>query len=180
MRSCSLLVLVICGCSDRAPAPVSKVRKAPIQQNVVDANTRKLGAFGDVVASAGITFELGDTHEIVAPAGSATAGSTWIETTVTYTNGSDHSIWVLGYSVDKPFYAIETRPASTEKWLDYELGFCGTGARDFEIDPGETHSFQVALPERFVNHEFRVLLSYRMATTDLQWAQLASDPRRLE
>ena len=126
-----------------------------------------------------ISITVGDVHDIVAPAGSATAGTKWLEATVTYTNTWDHPVWINGYSEVQPFHSLETRSSAGGVWVDYGLRFCGTGARDMRIDPGSAHSFKAALPERFASQEFRVLLPYRMAAADSQWTNAASVAHRL-
>ncbi len=98
--------------------------------------------------------------EVVAPKGSATAGSKWIETKVTFANTGSRSIWIYGYSKASPFYDIQTRRKKTAKWKNHGLLFCGTGVRLVEIKPSTKHSFLAALPEKYRGAQFRVILDF--------------------
>jgi len=139
---------------------------------------RSLEELYPVVAGT-ISFKLGDSREIVAPPGSATAGSKWLETTVTYTNTSDQPVWVCGYSKTYPFHGIETRVDSGAVWVNPGHGYCATGARFFEILPGDSYQFQTALPKRYTGQEFRVSLEYRTTPDNAQWLKAVSEARRL-
>ena len=131
------------------------------------------------IVAGDVEVAIGVGHVIVAPPGSATAGSKWIEHTVTYANRSGHPIWIAGYSETYPFSGIETRTSEDGEWRDYRLGYCGTGARDFQVAPNASHTFTAALPEKFVGQEFRVMLPYRTARDSQQWVQAASQTRKL-
>lgn len=116
-------------------------------------------------AQKAITVSLGEMKEIKAPPGSATVGSTWIETKVTYSNTGTQPVWIYGYSKTSPVYGIETRPhvAGKEKpakWTEYGLGYCGTGLQVLKIDPGEKFPFSIALAEDYRGKDFRVSIGY--------------------
>lgn len=106
-----------------------------------------------------VNLTLGSAKEILAPPGSATAGSKWIQVEVAYSNAGTSSVWVYGHSKKTPFYAIHTRPDESEKWSDYGILFDGI-PRLLEIRSGSKHSFTIALPARYRGSEIRVLLDY--------------------
>ncbi len=103
---------------------------------------------------------IGKGRSIVAPPGSATAGSRWIEHSISYKNTSKASVWIVGYAETYPFIGIQTRAKADEPWQDYPTGYCGTGAEAFEIAPGKAHTFIRALPEKYAGQEFRVSLPF--------------------
>ena len=107
-----------------------------------------------------VAITVGDSREIVAPRGSATAGSTWIEFDTTYRNLSKKSIWIDGYSPNHVFCDLETRSDDKDKWVSYGLMYCGTGASRHKIPPDVSHRFKVALPEKYRASEFRVVIDY--------------------
>ena len=158
------IVIAICGCTNSQPLqpslPIAIEERYPVIS-------------GDVAVT------VGAGREIIAPPGSATAGSKWIEHTVTYTNKSNHSIWVVGYSEAFPFSGIETRANDAGEWRRYTLGYCGTGAHEFEVSPNASHSFPSALPDTYVGQQFRVMVPYRTERGGSQWVQAASEARRL-
>jgi hypothetical protein len=165
MRHWPILILVaICGCTSSEPKP--------------PASTTAVEERHPVVARE-VEVTIGDGREITAPLGSATAGSKWIEHTVTYTNKSGHPIWIVGYSATHPFSGIETRAIDGRDWRDYGLGYCGTGAGELEIAPSTFYSFTAALPEKYVGQEFRVMLPYRTERGGQHWVQAASEARKL-
>jgi len=131
------------------------------------------------VVAGEVELVVGDGHETIAPPGSATAGSKWIEHDVTYTNLLNHPIWVSGYSESSLFSRIETRSNDAAEWRDYGLGYCGTGARDLEIAPRASYSFTASLPEKYIGEEFRVFVLYRTVHTGDDWFQAASQGRLL-
>ncbi len=98
---------------------------------------------------------------------------------MTYTNRSERPIWIVGYSETYPFSGIETRTNEDGEWRDYGLGYCGTGAREFEVAPNASHIFTAALPEKYVGQEFRAMLRYRTARDSQRWVQAASQGRKL-
>jgi len=51
----------------------------------------------DLQEGMALSVTLGDSRQIVAPEGSATAGSKWIQFDATYQNTSGRSVWVYGY-----------------------------------------------------------------------------------
>src|SRR5688572_2258321 len=165
MRHLPILILVaICGCSGSTPNPPSSTVPLEVRYPVVP---------GDIEVT------IGEGREIIAPPGSATAGSKWIEHAVTYTNKSERPLWIVGYSETSPFSGIETRANEDGEWRDYGLGYCGTGAREFEIAPNASHTFTASLPEKYVGQEFRVMLPYRKARDSQQWVQAASQARKV-
>ena len=159
-----LILLVICGCTGSRPDPLSP--RGAIEERYP-------------VVAGDVDVAIGDGREIIAPPGSATAGSKWIEHTVIYTNRSERPIWIVGYSETSPFSEIETRTNEDGEWRDYGLGYCGTGARDFQIAPNVSRTFTAALPEKYLGQEFRVMLPYRTARDSQQWVQAASQARKL-
>lgn len=155
------ILIVVCGCinSPNAASP-AEFERLPI-------------VAGDVEIS------VGDGQEIIAPLGSATEGSKWIEHVVTYKNTSNRTIWIVGYAETLPFAGIETRPNKTAEWTNYSLGYCGTGAQEFEIAPDASYSFTAALPERYVGDEFRILLNYRTQRSAMQWIEAVSQSHQV-
>ena len=127
----------------------------------------------------GLVMVIGDSEEIIAPPGSATAGSTWIEFAVTYQNRSKKSVWIWGHSPGHVFYDLETRSDEQGKWAAYETGYCGTGARRMEIRPGELHNFTVAFPERYRGKAFRVLLDCHADTSGQASTRAVSLPQKV-
>jgi len=129
-----------------------------------------------------VSMTVGDATVIIAPPGSATAGSEWLEVPVTVTNISKGSIWVHGYAANLPFYGVETRGDPSDKWADYSVGFCGTGALDgpHEIAPGDSHSFKVALPKQYRGQQFRISLPYGTPDRGATWVQAQSAEQVLE
>lgn len=166
MRCWSLIVLAaIIGCL-MPQQNLPKSANAAEVQNPITA--------GDV------EIAIGEGREIIAPPDSATAGSKWIEHTVTYTNKSTRPIWIVGYSVTHPFSGIDTRSNKDKEWLDYGLGYCGTGAKEFEIAPNASHQFTTALPEKYIGQEFRVTLPFLTAREKSPVIQAASKAHKLE
>lgn len=156
--------IAICGCTaDHPAAPSSMV---PMQAP-------------HPIMAGDVEIDVGAGREITAPPGSATAGSKWIEHTVTYTNTSNAPVWIVGYSQEDPFSGLQTRTAKDNEWCDYGLGYCGTGAREFEIAPHASHTFTTELPETYIGQEFRVMLPYRKTRDVREWVQAASKPHRL-
>lgn len=125
-----------------------------------------------------VTLTLGNAKEITAPKGSATAGSKWIQMKVTCSNGGTRSIWIEGHSKATPFYAIQTRTGKSAKWSDYGVAFDGI-PNLYEIRPGSTLSFTVALPERYRESEIRVLLDYYTNNSAKDRQTATSAPKRL-
>src|SRR5579862_6565275 len=82
-----------------------------------------------VAQASGFAIVIGDSKEIVAPPASATAGSIWIEFAVKYENRAQRSVWLHGYSADHVFYELETRSDDQDEWVDFGMGYCGTGAQ---------------------------------------------------
>jgi hypothetical protein len=165
MRHWAFLILVaICGCTSSQPIPIVSGTAFEERYPVVA---------GDVEVT------VGDGREIIAPPNSATAGSRWIEHTVTYTNKSGRPVWIVGHSETHPFSGIETRANETTAWRDYGLYYCGTGAREFAIAPDASYSFTAALPEKYAGQEFRVMLPYRTERAGQQWVQAPSQAHRL-
>ena len=74
---------------------------------------------------------------------------------------------------------METRPGKEDEWEDYGMGFCGTGAGAFEIRPGDKHTFNVALPEKYETSEVRVLLHYYLDNSTNNPRQVKSAPKKL-
>ena len=132
------------------------------------------------ITAGDVEIAIGDGREIIAPPDSATAGSKWIEHTVTYTNKSTRPIWIVGYSVTHPFSGIDKRSNKDKEWLDYGLGYCGTGAKEFEIAPNASHQFTTALPEKYIGQEFRVTLPFLTAREKSPVIQAASKAHKLE
>lgn len=122
---------------------------------------------------------IGDSKEITAPQGSATAGSTWIQFSVTYRNRSKKSVWIHGYSPDNVFYELETRSDEHGEWAAYGMGYCGTGAIRQEIRPGESHNFTIALPDRYRGNEFRVILDYYADTSQQAFTRAESPHQKV-
>lgn len=136
MRHWSFLIVVaICGCSSSQP-------DLPISATALQE--RYPGRYPVVAGDVEVT--VGDGRMIIAPPGSATAGSRWIEHTVSYTNKSGAPIWIVGYSETHPFSGIETRANETTGWRHYGPYYCGTGAREFAIAPDASYTFTAALP----------------------------------
>lgn len=163
--SAILILLMLCGCSGGhflAPAATGPVGDEPYP-----------------IADGVIAVTLGDVREIIAPPGSATAGSRWLATTVTYTNICDRPAWVTGYSEEAPFYGIERRVDAGGPWRNAGPWFCGNGIGNFEIPPGTSHSFQVALPDQFAGQEIRVCLPFQKTPSDRLWVRAVSDAHRL-
>ena len=156
------ILIAMCGCTPSQPNPPTSAVAVKVQYPIVA---------GDVEVT------IGDVREIIAPVNSATAGSKWIQHTVTYTNKSNEAIWVAGYSEAELFSGIETRTNDTAEWRDYGLGYCGTGAGEFEIAPNAAFSFTATLPEKYVGEEFRVLVPYRTERAGQHWLQAASQAR---
>ena len=159
-----LIVIAICGCTNSQPLPPSSPTAIEERYPVISDD---------------VEVTVGAWREIIAPPGSATAGSKWIEHTVTYTNKSNHSIWVVGYSETYPFSGIETRTNDAGEWRRYTLGYCGTGAHEFEIAPNASHSFPSALPETYVGQQFRVMVPYHTDHGAPRWVRAASEARLL-
>lgn len=116
-----------------------------------------------VVVDGDISMSMGSARVIIAPPGSATAGSEWLEVPVTYTNVSKRPLWVDGYAVWYPFYGIQTRDDPIDEWVEYPIAFCGTGALmgPHKVDPGASWLFKIALPKRYEGQQFRISLPYR-------------------
>jgi len=164
----ALILFAAFGCTDSPSAPVT-TQTPPAPQISYPTND------GEVVV-----VVIGDGREIIAPPGSASEGSKWVEYTVTYTNKSQHPVWVTGYMETAPFSGIETRADDTREWHDYGLGYCGTGSQAFQIPPNGSYPFTAALPEKYIGQEFRVLVPYRIAQNSDQWIQAASQARKVE
>jgi hypothetical protein len=126
-----------------------------------------------------VILEIGASKGTIAPPESATAGSTWIEFAVTYKNRGQQSVWIHGYSADNVFYQLETRAEKQEKWAAHGMGYCGTGAQMWEIHSGESHSFTVALPERYRGQELRVVLDCHASESAREPTRAASLPRKV-
>ncbi len=120
-------------------------------------------------------IRLGAPAHIKAPPGSATAGSTWIEFSVSVTNITKRSIWFHGYSLSSPFYSLFTRQINSANWTDRGVGFCGTGAGIFELPAGAATSFTVAVPERYVGEQLRVELAVLASPKDLKGISVSSE-----
>src|SRR5512138_2892957 len=114
----TLILAVICGCTGGRTEPPSST--VPVVERYP-------------VVAGDIDVTIGEGREIIAPPGSATAGSKWIEHAVTYTNKSERPLWIVGYAKTSPFSGIETRANEDGGWRKYGLYYCGTGAREFEI-----------------------------------------------
>ncbi len=99
---------------------------------------------------------LGGPRTIIAPRGSATAGSQWISCPLWLSISEKRGVWIDGYSVNKPFYAICTRASDSENWTEFDTGFCGTGAEMQCVSQGVTPRFSVAVPARYSGQEIRV------------------------
>jgi hypothetical protein len=162
-----LTLIAISGCTGSQPNPPA----------TTTTTAAVPGRYPVVAGDVEVTIGVG--REVIAPPGSATAGSTWVEHTVTYTNRSRRAVWIRGYAQTYPFSGIETRTGADGEWRDYGLGYCGTGAREFQVGPSASHAFTAALPERYVGQEFRVMLPYRTERDSTRWVQAASRARKL-
>jgi hypothetical protein len=127
------------------------------------ASLRKVLMFYPVAVEGDISMSLGEAKVIVARAESAAPGSEWLEVPVKYTNVSGRPLWIDGYAAGSPFYGIQTRGDSKDDWVDYSIGFCGTGALlgPHKIAPGTSWLFKIALPKRYEGQQCRISLPYR-------------------
>jgi hypothetical protein len=127
------------------------------------ASLTKVLMFYPVAVEGDISMSLGDAKVIVAPPGSAAPGSEWLEVPVRYTNFSGRPLWIDGYAARHPFYGIQTRGDSKDEWVEYSMGFCGTGALlgPHRVAPGASWLFKVALPKRYEGQQCRISLPYR-------------------
>jgi hypothetical protein len=132
-----------------------------------------------VAQASGLVMVIDGSKEGIAPPESVTAGSTWIKFAVRYENRGLHSIWLDGYSADNVFCDLETRSDEQDNWAAYGMGYCDTGAQMLEIQPGESHNFTVALPERYRGKEFRVVLNYYATALARGPTRAASLPRKV-
>lgn len=164
----ALACLILFGCDGHSASP--QAEGAIAEQPVIQQYP---------IVAGDIEVTVGDGREIIAPPGSATAGSRWIEHPVTYTNKSDHPIWIVGYSETRPFAGIETRTSKNVDWHDYGLGYCGTGALEIEIAPNTSYSFTAALPEKYIGQEFRVMFPYRTERGSQRWIRAVSQDHKL-
>ena len=126
-----------------------------------------------------LVMAIGDSKEITAPQGSASAGSTWIQFAVTYRNRSKKSVWINGYSPDNVFYKLETRADEQGQWTAYARGYCGTGATRHEIHSGEWHNFAIELPEGYRGNEFRVILDYHADASEQAFTRAESPQQKV-
>jgi len=113
-----------------------------------------------------VEIRVGAPTYIKAPPGSATAGSAWLKFPVRVTNTSPQPVWLHGRSLDSPFYSLFSRDAGAHSWVDYGIGFCGTGAGIHRLAPGKTIKFTVAVPAKYMGHHLRVELSVRASPKD--------------
>jgi hypothetical protein len=133
-----------------------------------------------------LSVTLGDSRQIVAPEGSATGGSKWIQFDASYQNTSGRSVWVYGYSPEvygkaalNVFCQLETRSDENRKWALYGPWYCGTGAGSYEVKAGVNHNFQVELPEKYRGEQFRVGVCYLDSPEAKVWKKAVSSARQV-
>ena len=117
------------------------------------------GELTQAVTQPSVQICLGSPRPIIAPEGSATAGSEWIEFPVRLANTGKRSMWLEGYSASRPFYQIFTRPLGSKRWIDRGVGFCGTGAGMHLIDLDTAVSFAIAVPAAYAGKQICVTVN---------------------
>ena len=96
-----------------------------------------------------------NSKHIKAPPGSATAGSTWIEFPVKFTNTSVRPIWFGGYALNSPWYSLFTKQPVSETWTKYGLAFNCLNELQ-QLTPGDSIVFSVSVPNRYVGQQLCV------------------------
>jgi hypothetical protein len=127
-----------------------------------------------------VQLKKGVSKRIKAPPGSATAGSEWVQFSVLATNTSDKPILFTGYSMQTPFCGLETRAKESSAWVDYGLGYCGTGAAHQRLAPGAATAFSVSIPASYEGQDVRVTLPFYYSPPDKKSGEVLSEPARIK
>jgi hypothetical protein len=88
-------------------------------------------------------------EEITSSPGSAYAGRTWRSTVVHIKNISGQSLFVFGNGKKNVFVQVYRYYPLDDAWIPLGLGYCGTGARYFEIKPDEAIDVEVNIPTMY-------------------------------
>lgn len=91
---------------------------------------------------------------------------------LTLTNHTDEPLVLCGYSLDSPLYGMEKRVDGA--WIDDFLGWCGTGADEYALQPGASVTFTAMEADG----EYRITVGLRGATRTIKVCSPALTPGR--
>ena len=85
-------------------------------------------------------------------------------------NDFDEPVWYWGYEENHPIYQYSV--LSGREWKDVELGWCGTGLNQIELNPDDLFLILIARPDKILPWRLGIRICYSPEDVgELMWSQ---------